>query len=514
MNVAYLLDRAGCSWPDLPAVARGDAMALDYRGLATRCAALATGLTVGLGLTHGDRVALVMRNCPEYVETLFACWWAGLIAVPINARLHPREIAYILETSEATATFVTEDLAGAVDEASPNPGMPVIGAGSAEYTRLCARPTAPLAGTDPDDVAWLFFTSGTTGRPKGAMLSHRNLIAMIASYLADVDTIAPGHSIIHAAPMSHGSGLYILPNIAKAATQVIPESGGFDPAEVFALCRAWPGATLFGAPTMIKRLTAGAQADGDAAAGLRTIVYGGGPMYLADLQDAHAVFGFRLAQIYGQGESPMCITALDKALHADTGHPRYLERLSSAGIPQLSVQVRIADADGNPLPHGEAGEVLVRGDAVMRGYWRNPEATAQALRGGWLWTGDIGTLDEEGFLTLRDRSKDLIISGGVNIYPREVEEVLLEHPGVREVSVVGRPDPGWGEAVIAFVVREAGVAPADMADEAALDALCQSRIARFKRPKEYRFVAELPKNSYGKVLKTELRRLIGAGDAG
>jgi long-chain acyl-CoA synthetase len=233
-------------------------------------------------------------------------------------------------------------------------------------------------------------------------------------------------------------------------------------------------------------------------------------MYLADLERAHAVFGYRLAQIYGQGESPMCITVLDKAMHADTGHPRYRERLASVGIAQAVVEVVVADADDRPLPRGEIGEVLVRGDSVMRGYWQDPDASAAALRGGWLHTGDVGVLDADGFLSLRDRSKDLIISGGSNIYPREVEEVLLQHPGVAEVSVIGRPDPQWGEAVVAFVVA----APGRRCDAGLLDAHCLASIARFKRPKEYRFIEALPKNNYGKVLKTELRASLGHDPAG
>ncbi|WP_149536477.1 AMP-binding enzyme [Siccirubricoccus phaeus] len=202
----------------------------------------------------------------------------------------------------------------------------------------------------------------------------------------------------------------------------------------------------------------------------------------------------------------MTITVLPRACHADTAHPRYLERLASVGYAQGIVELRVVDPDGKPLPAGETGEIILRGDTVMSGYWRNPEATAAALRDGWLWTGDVGALDADGFLTLKDRSKDLIISGGTNIYPREVEEVLLLHPDVAEVSVVGRAHADWGEEVVAFVVARSDASPTP----AALDALCLERIARFKRPKEHRFVAGLPKNNYGKVLKTELRRLLGA----
>ena len=341
------------------------------------------------------------------------------------------------------------------------------------------------------------------------MLTHRNLLAMTLAYLADVDGISPADAILHAAPMSHGSGLYMLPHAARGACQMLPPGGGFDPAEVIELLQAPRGAdvgssagiTLFAAPTMVKRLAEHADAGRLAHPGLKTIVYGGGPMYQADLERAHAVFGYRLAQIYGQGESPMCITALDKAMHADTGHPHHRERLASVGTAQSVVEVVVADADDRPLPAGETGEVLVRGDSVMRGYWQDPQATAATLRGGWLHTGDLGALDADGFLTLRDRSKDLIISGGSNIYPREVEEVLLQHPAVAEVAVIGRPDPQWGEAVVAFVVA----APGQRCDAASLDAHCLAGIARFKRPKDYRFVDALPKNNYGKVLKTELR---------
>jgi long-chain acyl-CoA synthetase len=229
-------------------------------------------------------------------------------------------------------------------------------------------------------------------------------------------------------------------------------------------------------------------------------------MYVADCKAAMARFGYKLAQIYGQGEFPMSICAMDKAVHAATGHPRYEQRLASVGQAFTGVEVMIADGDDRPLPAGDIGEILVRGDPGMAGYWDNPQASAETLRGGWLHTGDVGSLDEEGFLTLKDRSKDMIVSGGSNIYPREVEEVLLRHPGVSEVSVVGQRDAEWGEVVVAFVVARGATGGGP--DRAELDALCLDHIARFKRPKVYRFVESLPKNSTGKVLKTELRKLL------
>ena len=284
---------------------------------------------------------------------------------------------------------------------------------------------------------------------------------------------------------------------------MVPESAGFEPDELFRLFAAHDGATVFAAPTMVRRLVAHAEAHGAAPAGLKTVVYGGGPMYVEDCTRAIAVFGGRLAQIYGQGESPMTITSLARHRFPGPGEPRYEARLASVGMPFSIVEIRIVDSDDTPLPPGETGEILVRGDPVMRGYWENPEATAETLRGGWLHTGDIGVLDADGYLTLKDRSKDVIISGGANIYPREVEEVLLGHPGVREASVIGRPDPDWGESVLAFVVA----GPGGAVSAADLDRLCLDRIARFKRPREYRFVDALPKNNYGKVLKTALREL-------
>ena len=226
-------------------------------------------------------------------------------------------------------------------------------------------------------------------------------------------------------------------------------------------------------------------------------------MYAADLALATQALGPRLAQIYGQGESPMTITALSKFHHADTAHPRHAQRLASVGLAHSVVRVTIRDPAGRELPAGETGEVCVRGDVVMSGYWNNPEGSGAALRDGWLWTGDLGALDADGFLTLKDRSKDLIVSGGSNIYPREVEEVLLRHPAVAEAAVVGRPDPEWGEAVVAFIVARGAPPPVEE-----LDRLCLEHIARFKRPKEYRFVAHLPKNHYGKVVKSELRATI------
>src|SRR3954452_5152675 len=273
-------------------------------------------------------------------------------------------------------------------------------------------------------------------------------------------------------------------------------------ADILEVVRRHPHVSFFAAPTMLTRLMHAPQVPGADLANLKTIYYGGGPMDVADLEKALPLFGRRLSQLFVQGESPMTITGLNQRHHADTAHSKRRERLGSCGVARTGVLVRVVDEDDRDLPPGEVGEVVTSSDCVMEGYWENKDASAETLRGGWLHTGDLGSIDEDGFLTLRDRSKDMIISGGSNIYPREIEEVLLRHPDLVEASIVGRPHPDWGEEVVAFVVTRPG---AEIA-EPALDRLCLDHIARFKRPREYRFVEALPKNNYGKVLKPELRR--------
>lgn len=499
MNLAIWLARAAEAYGDLPAIGVGKTVVRDFRTSARRVTALAGALRDGMGLDTGDRVAVFAKNGPDYAETLYAIWWAGLAAVPVNAKLHPNEVRFILENSGSKAVFVSADTAETAAQGLPD-AVPMIVLGSPEFERLLQAEPRALQDAGDDDLAWLFYTSGTTGRPKGAMLSHRNLAAMTWGYFACIDRLQPGGTILHAAPMSHGSGLYILPHLVRACCQVTPESGGFDAAEIFETAATWPGTSMFAAPTMVNRLT---RHGGDVPENaFRAIVYGGAPMYVEDAQAALARLGPCLVQIYGQGESPMTITCLERETIADSTQPNYYARLGSAGRPFPNVEVRVVDGDDNTMPQGAPGEIVCRGDSVMLGYWQNSEATAATLRGGWLHTGDVGAFDADGYLTLMDRSKDLVISGGTNIYPREIEEVLLEHPSVDEVSVIGRRDPEWGEIVVAYVVGTA--TPAE------LDGLCQEKIARFKRPKDYVFVEALPKSNYGKILKTELREIDAA----
>jgi long-chain acyl-CoA synthetase len=502
MNLASWLETAGKEDPQRPALGIGPRVLRSYGDVASRVARLAGSLKA-MGLAPGERVAVAAKNSPDYLEIMYAVWHAGFAAVPANAKLHGAELGYILEQSGARVCFASDGLDAEIAPHAPKTLERLTVIGSADYEKLLAADPIPVVPRGGNDLAWLFYTSGTTGRPKGAMLTHKVLTAASEAYAAEVDTLSPGDPLLHAAPMSHGSGLYMMAYVMRRGVNVVPESSGFEPEEIFELFRAWPRTSMFAAPTMVKRLVdCGAECPSE---NIRTIVYGGAPMYVEDAVKALDRFGPRLAQIYGQGESPMTITVLPRDEVADRDHPRWRERLASVGRPFRCIEAMVATGDESPLPSGEAGEILCRGDTVMAGYWQNPAASAATLRGGYLHTGDVGAFDSAGYLTLKDRSKDLIISGGSNIYPREVEEVLLKHGRVREVSVIGRPDREWGEVVVAYVV---GDAPA-----AELDALCLSAIARFKRPKDYVFVDTLPRNNYGKVLKTELRTIDSAQSA-
>ncbi len=478
LNLFALLDQAAARHGDRGAVYRGERQLHTWAELRERALRLAS--TLG---DPGTRIAIASENRPEIVELMFAIWAAECVVVPINYKLHPREMEQILDDAGVSRVFASAKIGKTLPDAE-------IISGAAYSTRLAAAPSEPPCNTDPSTLAWLFYTSGTTGKSKGAMLSHRNLMAMTVAHLADFDSPDEDGSLIHGAPMSHGSGLYIPPYVLRGARQVIPESGAFEPEEFLDLCDHHPGCSAFLAPTMVQRLV---QTGRSCPHNLRTVVYGGGPMYVDSLKKAMAAYGPIFVQLYGQGEAPMTITGLRRADHLGADDAV----LGSVGYARSGVDVAVLSDDGTPAAIGEIGEIVCRGDVVMSGYWNNPDATAATLQDGWLRTGDMGSFDHRGYLTLRDRSKDVVISGGSNIYPREVEEALIEHPGVSEAGVVGAPDEEWGEIVVAFIVGS--VSPAE------LDAHLLERIARFKRPKRYEFIDELPKNSYGKVLKRELR---------
>jgi len=500
MTLAAGFDTAARAFPNATALV-DDGQTLSYAAMSERVGGLAGALRETYKLKRGDRVAIFLENHIAFYVVLFACWRAGLSVVPVNAKLHPKELHWIVDNSEASLLVVSDRTRTVFNDASDLTWPAVLNVDSAAFAADFAHEPAPLVDIETHDQAWLFYTSGTTGRPKGAQLSHRALLFMCHAYYADIDQLSTRDTCLHAAPLTHGSGLYGLANFLRGGCNVIID--GFDPPKMFDAIATYPSCSFFAAPTMLTRMINAPEAATADVSNLRTITYGGAPMYAADLSKALALFGRRMFHLYGQGESPMTITGLAQQLHAATADPDHAALLGSTGIARTGVRVRVVRDDGHDADVGEVGEVITKSDALMSGYWRNDAANATALRDGWLWTGDLGSLDARGFLTLTDRAKDLIVSGGTNIYPREIEEVLLRHDDVLECAVVGTPHPDWGETVTAFVVTRADA----KLSEATLDALCLDNIARFKRPKTYRFIPSLPKNNYGKILKTELAAL-------
>jgi acyl-CoA synthetase (AMP-forming)/AMP-acid ligase II len=506
MNIGHLLTKASRLHGNRLAIQYGD-QRLTYTEFNQRVGQLAEALHT-LGIQRGDRAAIVQRNGPALFETIFACFRIGATAVPINVRLHPEEVAFISQDCGAKVLIATCEYAeSALRSREQTPELQLIGVQSIpnalDYEALISAADTLTTDieVDPTDIAWLFYTSGTTGKPKGAMLTHRNLLAMTMNYYADVNPIVPEDVVLHAAPLTHGSGLYALPAFAMGATNIILNTHSFDPAAVFDLIQHYRITTIaFLAPTQIKMLLNGPYESYDLSS-LRCIAYGGGPMYVEDMKQAVEVFGPVLVQIYGQGESPMTISYLRKEDHITDNDPTAERRLASAGISRTDVEVRIVDENDRDVTTGTLGEIIVRGDVVMAGYWKRPEITAETLRGGWLHSGDLALMDENGYIYLLDRKKDLIISGGNNIYPREIEEVLLKHPAVYEVAVIGVPDPLWGESVKAIVALRQG----STTTWEELIAFCQDQLASYKKPRSVEFISQLPKNAYGKILKRELR---------
>jgi acyl-CoA synthetase (AMP-forming)/AMP-acid ligase II len=507
VNTATFLAKQARQRPDQVAIRHG-VESITYREFLDRALAFG-GSLLDRGYEAGDRVAFVLANGPRVLETIYGCFAAGLIVVPINARLHPREIAYIVENSGAKVLIhggeYQEGIASRADEFA---GVELRvctepAAGAIEFGELL-DPSKALprpVDVDPADPCWLFYTSGTTGRPKGATWTHRVVRTMLMNYLADVHSIQPGEVVLHAAPLSHGSGIVALPAVARGAEQVIFEPKSFDPKQLFAAIeRDKVSHIAFLAPTMIVKMLDEFEPGEYDLSTLQAICYGGAPIHVEHLAAAIEAFGPVFAQIFGQGEAPITITGLSPQLHAEllaAGD----ERIGSAGTIRTDVEAMVVDEDDNELPPGEPGEIVARGDVVMAGYWENPEATAEALRGGWLHTGDIGAFDERGFLFLLDRAKDMIISGGNNVYPREVEEIIVQHPAVAQVVVVGIPDDYWGEAVHAVVVPEAGAT----VEATEIINFCGEHLAGYKKPKGVDFATELPVSGYGKVLRREVR---------
>jgi acyl-CoA synthetase (AMP-forming)/AMP-acid ligase II len=496
MNVGSYLDRAAERSPAHPAIVEGD-RSIDYdewRGRAGRVAAV----LADAGVRRGDRVALLMPNSSAFLEVLFAVLRMGAVVVPFNTRLHPKECDYLLEHSGSVALVHDPRFASIVAESAAAARVSLL---QTPELLAAAATAAPLDAVDADagDLAWFFYTSGTTGRPKAAMVTHGNLAAMTDLYLADVYDASPNDRALHAGPLTHGSGLWSISLTAAGVTHIVPQSPSFDPAEIFALIeRHRVSKLVFLSPTMIKILLESEAAATADCSSLRFVGYGGAPIHPDDLRAALDRWGPVLCNIYGQGECPMTISMLSPAQHAAAMHDGS-DHLRSVGTARRGIEVTVRDEHGAVLQSGEIGEICVNGDVVLRGYWQDETATADAFRHGTYHTGDLGTFDDDGYLYLLDRAKELVISGGSNIYPREVENVLVQHPAVAEVAVFGVPDRHWGESVVAAVV-----ASGEEPDRDELLALCRDNLASYKKPRWIVFVDALPRSAYGKVLKREL----------
>lgn len=521
MNLAQLLRQTARQFPDLPGLIQGERQ-WSWRELDDRVDALVSALR-HKGINQGDRILVQSRNSLALFESCWAAFRLGCVWVPTNFRLTPPEVAYLGKSSGAVAMLVEPDFAdhvSAVRQASANLAHVVwLGRQPADvsdgdvYEALIERhsgdhPDHAVVGAD--DPLWFFYTSGTTGAPKAGVLTHGQMAFVVTNHLAD---LIPGTTerdrSIAVAPLSHGAGIHMLLNVARGAATVLPDSDRLIPAEVWRLVEQHRVSNLFTVPTIVKRLVEDPSVDEFDHSSLRYVIYAGAPMYRADQKLALEKLGLVLVQYFGLGEVTGCITVLPREAHSADDNDANAN-IGSCGRPRTGMEVAVLDEQLQPLPTGEIGEICCRGPAVFAGYHDNEEATRKALRGGWFHTGDLGKLDERGFLTITGRESDMYISGGSNVYPREVEEVLLTHPEVAEVAVLGIADQKWGEVGLAVVVaRNADNAP----DPDQLLAHLDGRCARYRWPARFVFWSELPRSGYGKITKKLIREeLIARGE--
>ncbi len=515
-NLSILLTQTAALHPDRPGLIQGERVWC-WREIDDRVDALVQGLR-SLGVQPGDKILVQSRNNAAMFETCWAAFRLGAVWVPTNFRLTPPEVAYLGTSSEACVMVAEARFSAHVDEVrSVSPHLRhaiTIGQardGEIDYDALIAENIGAAATTAEvmsDTPLWYFYTSGTTGKPKAAVLTHGQMAFVVTNHLAD---LIPGTDendcSIAVAPLSHGAGIHALLNVARGAPTVLLPSERLDPALFWQLVEKHRVTNLFTVPTIVKMLVEDPAVDQFDHRSLRYVIYAGAPMYRADQQRALRKLGKVLVQYFGLGEVTGCITVLPPSMHAvDDDDPN--AHIGSCGRPRTGMQVAILDENHLPLPPGTIGEICCRGPAVFAGYFNNPEATAKALRGDWFHTGDVGRIDDRGLLYITGRESDMYISGGSNVYPREVEEVLLTHPSVAEVAVLGVPDSKWGEVGVAVVVaREPGLTAETLLGH--LDGRC----AKYRWPRHFFFWDALPRSGYGKVTKNEIRaQLVERGD--
>lgn len=512
-TIGELLDKAVGHHRGRVAVKHGD-RAITYGELGADVNRLANVL-LGLGLGHGDRVALLMWNCPEYVVCDFGVARAGLVKVPLNHLLTRDDVLFRIQDSEAAAVVCDEAFAPMVEELAAQcpslkhricitEGRPAP-AGFTPFEALLAQAASrpPSVAVSPDDLVGIMYTGGTTGRSKGVMHTHASVIAIGYSEIIEMD-IGRHEVMLQLAPLPHATQFMLLPGLLRGGTHVIMRK--FDPDELLRVVERERVSWTFLVPTMIYMLLDDPGLSRYDHGSLRTIIYGAAPMSPDKLERALDRLGPVFLQVYAQMEVANQATTLTKEDHLEA-LAKARHRLASCGRPIVMAQVRLVDEEDADVPPGAPGEILIRGPHMMRGYWRRPEETASTMRGGWIHTADIARADGDGYIYIVDRAKDMIISGGMNVYSVEVENALMQHPAVREACVIGAPDDKWGEAVSAFVVVREGAALG--AEE--LAGFCSRTLAAYCRPKRIEFVAEIPKTPYGKMDKKAIRQRYWTG---
>ncbi|MGY6548931.1 MAG: acyl-CoA synthetase [Roseinatronobacter sp.] len=507
MNLSHLLTQTARRHGDAPGLIWGDRH-WGWAEIETRAAALAQALVHEYGLRKGDRVLVQSANCNQMFEAMFACWRAGGVWVPANFRLAPDDLAGLARSAQATLLLCGAQFAAHAAACAPHVDATILIGPELEALidrHRGARPE-PVA-VQRDDPAWFFFTSGTTGKPKAAVLTHGQMAFVITNHLCDLmPGTGAGDASLVVAPLSHGAGVHQLAQVAQGVPTILPAGDRFDPAEIWELVARHRVTNLFTVPTIVKLLVEHPAVDAHDHSSLRYVVYAGAPMYRADQIRALDKLGPVLVQYFGLGEVTGNITVLPPAHHhCDDARMR----IGTCGFARTGMQVQIQDAHGHECAPGDTGEIAVIGPAVFAGYFDNPQANAQSFRNGWFLTGDLGHMDREGFVYLTGRASDMYISGGSNIYPREIEEKLLEHPALSEVAVLGVPDPVWGEIGIAVCVptpdAQPGTQPGTQIDpQAVLDWLAP-KIARYKMPRHVVLWASLPKSAYGKITRKMIR---------
>ncbi|NPV23266.1 acyl-CoA synthetase [Bradyrhizobium aeschynomenes] len=506
MNLAHIVTQNGRRLADRIGFVWGE-RSWTWREIDAMVSALAAGLAAQ-GIAKGDRILVHSKNCEEMFVSMFAAFRLGAVWVPTNFRLMPDEVAYLATASGAKAFLCHGDFpehAAAVTTAAFTWRVGESGdlgtRSVAEVMKAHAGADVANAAVEHDDPCWFFFTSGTTGRSKAAVLTHGQMAFVITNHLADLTPGTTEHDAsLVVAPLSHGAGVHQLMQSARGAKTVLLPSEKFDIAEAFRLIERHRVSNLFTVPTILKMMVEHPAVEQFDHSSLRHVIYAGAPMYREDQKRALARLGKVIVQYFGLGEVTGNITVLPAAAHEEEDGPD--ARIGSCGYERTGMQVSIQDDQGRELNSGETGEICVIGPAVFAGYYDNPEANAKAFRDGWFRTGDLGHMDAQGFVYITGRASDMYISGGSNIYPREVEEKILTHPDIGEVAVLGVPDPVWGEVGVAVcVARDGAAAPS----ESAIAGYLATKLPRYKMPKRFFFWDALPKSGYGKIPKRLVR---------